>query len=152
MDDKHIQIERILNAAPERIWRCWCEPKLFEQWYCPKPWTAKLMLQELHNVGKLHLKFEGPDGAGFEKNGLILECIPNQKMVFTDAFVDAWEPSNRALHVISFELEDLGDGATKYIAKTKYWNAQDFEEQTKNGYLQGAKKALDQLEELLQNI
>ncbi len=152
MHERTIKIERIMKASAERIWRCWCEPKLFEQWYCPKPWKAKLMLQELRNGGKLHLKFEGPDGAGFEKHGLILECIPNQKMVFTDAFVDAWEPSNRALHVISFELEDLGDGTTKYIAKTKYWNAEDFEEQTKNGYLQGTNTALNQLEELLQNI
>ena len=103
MHERTIKIERIMKASAERIWRCWCEPKLFEQWYCPKPWTAKLMLQELRNGGKLHLKFEGPDGAGFEKHGLILECIPNQKMVFTDAFVDSWEPSNRALHVISFE-------------------------------------------------
>ena len=73
-------------------------------------------------------------------------------MVFTDAFVEAWEPSNRALHVISFELEDLGDGTTKYIAQTKYWNSADAEEQRNNGYVEGSKMALNQLEELLENL
>ena len=37
MHERTIKIERIMKASAERIWRCWCEPKLFEQWYCPKP-------------------------------------------------------------------------------------------------------------------
>ncbi len=149
MSERTIQIERIIKSCPERIWRCWTEPKLMAEWYCPKPWSVEILLQELHTGGRMHLKFTGPNSDGFSKCGLILECIPNKKMTFTDAFIEAWIPSNRALHVISFELDDLGDGTTKYKAQTKYWNNQDFEEQKKNGYLQGSNTALNQLEELL---
>lgn len=152
MSDKTLKIERIIKASPERIWRCWAEPRLLEQWYCPKPWFVKILLQELHAGGRFQLQFVGPNSEGFSKSGLILECIPNKKMVFTDAFVEAWEPSNRALHVVSFELEDLGDGTTKYIAQTKYWNIADAEEQRNNGYVQGSNMALNQLEELLETL
>ncbi|MCB1421313.1 MAG: SRPBCC domain-containing protein, partial [Nitratireductor sp.] len=34
-------IERTLAAPRSKVWRCWTEPELLEQWYCPRPWQAR---------------------------------------------------------------------------------------------------------------
>ena len=36
---------------------------------------------------------QSPDGQEIPNPGLYLEVVPNEKLVFTDAFSSAWEPS-----------------------------------------------------------
>ena len=35
-----LEINRVLDAPVKNVWRCWTEPKLMEDWFCPKPWRA----------------------------------------------------------------------------------------------------------------
>ena len=37
----------------------------------------------------------GPDGNEFPNPGVFLEVIPGKKIVFTDAYTQAWEPSGK---------------------------------------------------------
>ena len=34
-------LSRLLDAPKEKLYRCWTEPALLEQWFAPKPWVAK---------------------------------------------------------------------------------------------------------------
>ena len=36
--DFTLEIERIIQAPRKTVWRCWTEPELLRQWYCPAPW------------------------------------------------------------------------------------------------------------------
>lgn len=31
-------LTRVLDAPRDKLWRCWVEPELLKQWFCPKPW------------------------------------------------------------------------------------------------------------------
>ena len=31
-------LTRVLDAPRDKVWRCWVEPELLKQWFCPKPW------------------------------------------------------------------------------------------------------------------
>lgn len=37
-DPSHaLTLSRLLDAPREKVGRCWTEPQLREQWFCPKP-------------------------------------------------------------------------------------------------------------------
>ena len=55
-------IERVLRAPRAAVWRCWTEPELFVQWWCPKPWVTELRALELRPGGAFHTTMRGPDG------------------------------------------------------------------------------------------
>lgn len=152
MSDKTLKIERIIKSSPERIWRCITEPKLMEKWFCPKPWFVKDVVQELRIGGISSMKICGPDGEEFPNNGIVLEAITNKKLVTTDAFINAWTPSERAFMVATTELEDLGDGTTKYTASATHWNDEAREEHIKMGFYEGWGTAATQLEEFVATL
>lgn len=34
---RELVLDRLLAAPRGRIWRCWTEPDLLKQWFCPLP-------------------------------------------------------------------------------------------------------------------
>lgn len=35
-----LRLERTLAAPRAAVWRCWTEPDLIQQWFCPLPWRV----------------------------------------------------------------------------------------------------------------
>jgi len=42
---------------------------------------------------------QGPDGKEIPNPSIYREVVPNEMLVFTDAFTSAWEPSQKAFMV-----------------------------------------------------
>ncbi|MRT32877.1 polyketide cyclase, partial [Xylella fastidiosa subsp. multiplex] len=84
------------DATPETLYRCWTEPGLLMQWFCPRPWTTPIVEIDVRAGGSSYFLMRGPDGQEFPNRGVYLEAVPNRKLVFTDAFTSAWEPSEKA--------------------------------------------------------
>ena len=103
---------------------------------------------EVRPGGASHIVMSGPNGEEHPSRGTYLEVIANEKLVFTDAFVKAWEPSGKAFMVGTITFEDAPDGKTKYVACVDHWNAQDRETHEKMGFHEGWGAATSQLEEL----
>lgn len=152
MTDRKLTIERIIKASPERIWRAITEPKILEQWFCPKPWFVKDVVYDLRAGGKCTMKICGPNGEEFPNGGVFLAVEPNKRLVSTDAFVDAWVPSDNAFMVSETIIEDLGDGTCRYIASANHWTDEAVENHLKMGFHEGWGKAADQLVELLETM
>ena len=93
----------------------------------------------------------GPDGNEFPNRGVYLEIIKNKKIVFTDAYTKAWEPSGKPFMTGVLTFEDLG-GKTKYTARVYHWTETDREAHEKMGFHAGWGKATDQLEALVAKI
>ena len=55
----------------------------------------------------------GPDGKEFPNPGVFLEVIPGKKIVFTDAYTQAWEPSEKPFMTGVLTFEDEGEGKTR---------------------------------------
>ncbi|MBN8646797.1 MAG: SRPBCC family protein [Caulobacterales bacterium] len=149
MGDRSLKIERIIKASPERIWRAITEPQFLEQWFCPKPWFVKDVVYDLRVGGKGSFKICGPNGEEMPNSGVFLAVEPSKRLVSTDAFVDAWIPSDNAFMVSETILEDLGDGTTKYTACAHHWTDEAVKNHKEMGFDIGWGKAADQLEELL---
>lgn len=90
----------------------------------------------------------GPDGTEFPNRGIYLEVVPNKRLVFTDAFTDAWTPSDKPFMTGILTFDNEG-GKTRYTARVLHWSAADRESHEKMGFHEGWGKATEQLCELL---
>lgn len=145
-------LERLLAAPRMAIWRCWTEPALMEQWFCPKPWYVSDVKTELRAGGASSMTMNGPAGEKFPNQGVYLEVVPGQRLVFTDAFTSAWQPSGKAFMVAEITMADAPGGGTLYKAVARHWNAEDRAAHEKMGFHQGWGIAADQLEALAKTL
>src|SRR6056297_2179348 len=58
-----LEIERMIRAAPETIWRCWSEPDLFRQWFTPPGVEVTECENVLEPGGRAFCVMKLPDGA-----------------------------------------------------------------------------------------
>jgi uncharacterized protein YndB with AHSA1/START domain len=145
-------LERTLQAPRMAIWRCWTEPALMEQWFCPKPWRVTDVKTDLRAGGASSMLMRGPNGEAFPNNGVYLEVVPGQRLVFTDAFTSAWQPSGKAFMVGEITLADAPGSGTLYKAIARHWNAEDRAQHEAMGFHQGWGIAADQLEALAKTL
>jgi len=151
-NDLSLTLDRIIKAPRARIWRCWTEPELLKQWYCPKPWTVSHAELDVRPGGRNHVVMRGPEGQEMFVPGVYLEVDAGRRLVFTDAFTTAWIPSGKAFMVGEVTLVDTPDGHTRYLARALHWNVDDRDAHEKMGFHDGWNKAADQLEALAQTL
>jgi uncharacterized protein YndB with AHSA1/START domain len=147
-----LTLTRIIEAPREKIYRAWTEPALLKEWFTPRPWTVSMVEIDVRSGGNSYIVMNGPNGEEFPNRGVYLEVIPNEKIVFTDAYSEAWVPSAKPFFTGLILLEDLGGGRTRYTARALHWTAEDRETHEKMGFHEGWGKATDQLEELVARL
>lgn len=143
-----LTLSRIINAPRDKVWRCWTEPELLMQWYCPRPWRVTQAELDVRPGGRSYVLMEGPNGEQAPNPGVYLEVIPGSKLVMTDAFDEAWQPSGKAFMVAEITLEDAGEGHTQYRAVARHWSAEDRQTHEQMGFHEGWAAAAQQLEDL----
>ena len=150
-DDRELVLNRLIDAPREKVWRCWTEAELMKHWFVPKPWTLASADIDVRPGGASNITMRDPDGNEYPNPGVYLEVVPNEKLVFTDAFTAGWQPSQKPFFVGVLTFEDEG-GKTRYIARARHWTKEDKETHEKMGFLEGWGQCADQLEELLKTI
>jgi uncharacterized protein YndB with AHSA1/START domain len=86
----------------------------------------------------------------FPNRGVYLEVVENQRLVFTNAYTTAWEPSDKPFMTVILTFEDLGDGRTNYTALVRHWTVADREQHEKMGFHIGWPIATEQLAALVE--
>jgi len=150
--DRELIISRVLNASREKLYRCWTKPELIVQWFTPPPWKTVRAVVDVRAGGSSCITMQSPDGKEFPNCGVYLEVVPNERLVFTDAFASAWAPSEKPFMTGMLTFEDAGNGKTKYTARVRHWTVADREAHEKMGFHTGWGTATDQLEALAQRI
>ncbi len=150
--DLELVITRDIAASPNQLYRCWTEPELIKQWFAPKPWSVTRAETDVRAGGASLVVMRGPDGTEFPNPGVYLELVPNQRIVSTDAYTRAWEPSAKAFMTLVLTFDDLGDGITRYTARARHWNVADREAHEKMGFTVGWGLCTDQLEKLVSEL
>jgi uncharacterized protein YndB with AHSA1/START domain len=145
-------LNRILDAPREKVYRAWTEPELLKQWFAPLPYTTPLAELDVRPAGANLIVMRGPDGNEFPNRGVYLEVIPNEKLVFTDAYTTAWEPSQKPFMTVILTFEDAGAGKTNYTARVQHWSEEDRRTHEKMGFHEGWGLCADQLEALAKTL
>ena len=138
------RIERTLELrhSPERVWAALTTAEGLGTWFGNR---AEV---DLRVGGTNTVVMRGPDGNEFPSSGVYLEIVPNERLVFTDAFTSAWEPSAKPFMtvVLTFAPEA---GGTRYTARVRHWSEADREAHEKMGFHQGWAQCTEQLAALL---
>ena len=144
-------LTRLIDAPPEKVYRCWTEPDLLKQWFAPKPYTTPVAELDVRPGGSALIVMRGPDGKDLPNPGVYLEVVPNRRLVSTDAYVKAWEPSPKPFLTIILTFDPEG-GKTRYTACVRHWSAEDRDAHEKMGFHQGWGQCADQLEQLVATL
>lgn len=150
-EERELVLTRLIDAPREKLFRCWTEPDLMKQWFVPKPWSIAAAEVDLRPGGSNLIVMRDPEGAEFPNRGVYLEVVPNEKIVFTDAYTRAWEPSDKPFFTGIITFEDEG-GKTRYTARARHWTQADRDEHEKMGFHEGWGVCADQLAELAARI
>ena len=150
--DRELVISRALNAPREKLYRAWTTPELITQWFTPPPFKTTKAVMDVRAGGASCITMQSPDGQEFPNPGIYLEVVPNERLVFTDAYTSAWVPSEKPFMTGILTFEDAGNGKTKYTARVRHWTVADREAHEKMGFHEGWAVATNQLEALAQKI
>ena len=138
-------LTRVMDVPREKLFRAWTEADLLKQWFAPLPYTTPHAEIDARPGGASYIVMRSPDGQDLPNRGVFLEVVKNEKVVFTDAFTKAWEPSAKPFFTGIVTFEDLGGGKTKYTAVARHWTAEDRETHEKMGFHEGWGQCADQL-------
>jgi uncharacterized protein YndB with AHSA1/START domain len=136
-------LTRLIDAPRARLWRAWTEPELLQQWFAPRPWTTPVVRTDVRPGGSNYLVMRGPDGSEHESRGVYLEVVPDERLVITDAYTRAWEPSAKPFMTVVLTFADE-DGKTRYTARVRHWSEADRQAHEAMGFHEGWGKATDQ--------
>lgn len=149
--DRILTLTRLIDATPDKVFRCWVEPELIKQWFAPKPWSTPKVNSDFRAGGATTVTMADENGNEYPNPGQYLEIVPNKKLVFTDAYVGDWVPSGKPFFtaVLTFEAEG---NKTRYTAKALHWTKEDKDAHEKMGFHEGWGITTSQLEALAKTL
>lgn len=150
-------LEKIIDIKPELVWRCWTEPELLMQWFCPRPWKTIECEMNLVPGGKFRTVMQGPEGQQFPNSGCFLEIIPNQKLVWTAALLPGYRPQPKAengagLLFSAIILLEAHASGCKYTAIAIHQDEEGCNQHRAMGFHEGWGAALSQLIEVAKRL
>src|SRR6187431_2235100 len=134
--DRDLVLTRIIDAPPEKVYRAWTEPELLKQWFAPLPYTTSAVEIDVRAGGSSMIVMRSPEGVDMPNPGVYLEVVPNERIVATDAYTSAWEPSQKPFMTMILTFEAEG-GKTRYTARVRHWSVADKEAHEKMGFHEG---------------
>src|ERR1700736_5176288 len=146
--DRDLVLTRIINAPREKVYKAWTDPELLKQWFAPLPYTTPIAELDVRPGGANLIVMRDPQGNDLPNRGVYLDVVENERLVFTNAYTKAWEPSEKPFMTVILTFEDEG-GKTKYTALVRHWTVADRETHEKMGFHQGWGQCADQLEALV---
>lgn len=93
-------------------------------WWTPRPFTTPIVEIDLRPGGANRFVMRGEDGTEYDNRGVYLEVVPDKRLVFTDAYVEAWKPSEKPFMTADIRFEEEG-GKTRLTAFARHWSAED---------------------------
>jgi uncharacterized protein YndB with AHSA1/START domain len=150
-EGRDLVLTRVIDAPPAKLYRAWTEPALLRQWFAPLPWTTPVAELDVRPGGASLVVLRGPDGSEFPNRGVYLEVVENRRLVFTNAYTSAWEPSDKPFMTVILTFED-DDGKTRYTARVRHWSVADRETHEAMGFHTGWERCADQLAALVDTL
>lgn len=149
LSERELVLVRETDVPREKLYAGWTTASLYPQWFCPKPWTVTDVELDVRPGGFNRMTMCGPDGERFPNQGVYLEVVPDEKIVFTDAYFANWEPNPNLFFTAIVTFETLPNGKTRYTARAMHWTKENCEKHAAMGFHDGWGKAFDQLVELM---
>ncbi len=144
-------LTREVNAPREILYTCWTTPEHLVHWFVPKPHKVTACDLDVRVGGKFNTTFN-VEGNEMQNNGVYLEVVPNERLVFTDAYTEGWKPAPEPFMTAILTFEDIGGGRTKYTAIARHRNKDTAKAHKDMGFYDGWGTVVTQLEAYVQGL
>ncbi len=95
-----VQLHRVLNAPPERVYRAFVDPDALVKWMCPHGFTAKVHSIDVKVGGVYKMSFTNFTTQKSQSfGGKYIEIKPNELLKYTDKFDDPNMPGEMQMTV-----------------------------------------------------
>src|SRR5882762_11877589 len=91
--DREIEVERDFNAPRQLVFDAFTKPELVRRWLLgPDGWTMPVCEIELRVGGAYRYVWRHADGKEMGMGGIYREIVPEERLVCTELFDEAWYP------------------------------------------------------------
>lgn len=142
--DREIQMERVLDAPRELVFKALTDPELIPKWWGRRKDTTTVDKMEVRPGGAWRFTTTADDGDNHAFRGEIREIVPPERIVQTFE----WEGLPGHISVDTLTLEEQ-DGKTKVMIVSTFDSTEDRDGMLQSGMEGGANETWDRLEELL---
>lgn len=148
-----LTIRREFAANRQLVWDCHTKSELLEQWFAPKPLTAKTKEMNFTEGGHWIYCMVEPNGTEYWGRSDYLTIQPIDGYTALDAFCDSNGEINTALPRANWEVTftDLGKNALVQTIVT-YASREDLEAVINMGMKEGLTSTMERLDELLETL
>lgn len=146
-----LRLERVVKAPRSLLWECWTTPEHIRHFFVPRPHQVTECEIDLRVGGRFNTVFD-VDGTEMRNEGVWLEIVEGQKLVFTDSYSEGWKPSPDPFMTAIILFEDAGDGATRYTAIARHRSSEARQSHEDMGFFDGWGTVVDQLEEYARGL
>jgi uncharacterized protein YndB with AHSA1/START domain len=145
-----LTVSRIIKAPRSAVWNAWADPVSFQQWWVPAPEVCSVREMDLRPGGAFRTELS-QDGAEFSPHitGCFLAVDELERIVYTDALVAGWRPSEASFVTAVITMKDHADG-TEYTATAMHRNITDRDSHEHLGFHEGWGIVTRQLAELVE--
>ena len=156
---KTVYITREFDADLSLVWDAFTKQELLDQWLAPKPMVSKTKYQDFKVGGKRFYAMISPEGQERWAIQEYTSITPKTNFKMYNAFADAAEnpelPGSEWDHTFSEQNarpdDPVGRGTTK-VSITIYNESLERLERILDGFTQGMKMSLSNLEDLLATL
>lgn len=141
-------LERVVPVPPDLIWAAWTKPEHLPKWFAPAPWTVSACEIDLRPGGIFSCVMQSPEGAEHPSVGCYLDIVPNERLVWTDALLPGYRPSESPFFTAILTLEPHGTG-TRYTATALHRDEATRKRHEEMGFYEGWGQCLNQLVALM---
>jgi len=84
-----VRLHRVLRSKPERVYRAFLDPDAMAKWLPPHGFTCKVHHMDVRAGGTYKMSFANfSSGKSQSFGGTYVELVPNERILYTDAFDD----------------------------------------------------------------
>lgn len=137
-------LDRVVDVPRELVWKAWTTPEHLRHWFVPKPWTITDCEVDLRRGGMFRFVMRSPEGQEYPNIGCFLDIVPNERMIWTDALLPGYRPSEKPFFTAILTLEPSGTG-TRYVATALHRDEEGRKRHEEMGFEEGWGTVLNQL-------
>jgi uncharacterized protein YndB with AHSA1/START domain len=140
-------MERIFDAPRDLVWTVLNDASRVPNWWGPRNTSMTVEEMDVRVGGRWRWIAHASDGNDAPFKGEYLEVVPPERVVRTEIFdVEPFNAPGMAA-VETMTLEDLGDGRTKLVSRSRFPSEEVLAGALATGMIGGALEAYDRLAE-----
>jgi uncharacterized protein YndB with AHSA1/START domain len=138
------------DAAIERVWRMWADPRLLERWWGPVSHPATVDEHDLSVGGAVTYVLSGPDGQTTRGWWRVTNVDPPVSLDFVDGFAepDGTPITDRSTMTVQVRLA-RHEGGTRMEVRSVFSSRDDMEQLARMGALDLFVQSVGQMDALL---